>query len=235
MEDQKKILVIQFRTDQSLDHEQDCFENELLGRNVKLSFVNATEENLDISLLADVDGVILGGSGEFYLTKGHGEGKWKEKIFNYLDYLLGAELPIIGICLGAQLIALHQGGELTDSEEYHEVGSSVIKLKENKEECEVFSDLKGEFEVTLAHQDTIVKTPDHFIYLGSTDKVECQAFKLQNRDVWGALFHPELTRSRLRYRLELYPSYTDDLEDTLKDFNETTYSSNILHNFIDVL
>ncbi len=235
MDQFKKILLIQFRTDQSLSHEQDCFEEELLERKVELSFVNAAQEELDISYLVDVDGVILGGSGEFYLTKGHGKEGWREKIFNYLDYLLGANLPVLGVCLGSQLIALHQGGELTDSQEFHEVGSSTVTLKQDREKCDIFSNLKQSFEVSLAHQDTIVNLPEHFLKLASTEKVDWQAFKLEDKKVWGTLFHPELTRTRLRYRLELYPSYSDDVEKDLQNFDDTSYSTKILHNFMDIL
>ncbi|MFB6182278.1 MAG: type 1 glutamine amidotransferase [Candidatus Magasanikbacteria bacterium] len=235
MSEEKKVLVVQFRTDQSLNHEQDCFKDELLERNIKLSFINATEEDLDISLLAEIDGVILAGSGEFYLTKGHGEGTWKDEVFSYLDYILGADIPTLGVCLGSQIIALHQGGELTDDEHYHEVGAFEICLTDHCEKCKIFSNLDSGFDVTLAHQDTIIDLPNNVVRLAGSNRVDFQAFKIEDKQVWGTLFHPELTRARLKYRLELYPSYADNIDEALSDFGDTSYSTEVLHRFVDVV
>lgn len=233
---QTDILIIQFRTDQSLKHERTCFREASCEFEVDLSFVNAVETDVSELDPRAYSGVILAGSGEFYLSEGHGEESWLQHTFQLLDQLVEYNIPTLGICLGAQILTLHQGGSLTDDSEYSESGSHEIKLTGHSENCNIFSNLNRRFHGALAHQDTPVELPDHFISLAESQSAPYQAFKLENKPIWGTLFHPELNRERLDYRLKLYPSYTESeelYEEIMGDFVDTTHSVKVLHHFYD--
>jgi len=109
----KNILLVQFRRDLSALHEKDCFLRYFQKeQNLKLKTVNAFDEGVDFSfpqkLIRNSRGVILGGSGEFYLSGNTGE---KEKIFRkmlkritpFIKYLLRNNFPVLGICLGEDI------------------------------------------------------------------------------------------------------------------------------------
>lgn len=232
-----KILILQFRNDQSEDHEREIFHEEFNGYQLDLEFHNLAQENLSLDQLNHSDGLILGGSGEYYLAQGDLDSDWMDATNQALDKALQDSLPTLGICLGAQIIALHQGSGITDDEQYHESGSYQISLSDYSENCEIFSNLDQTFHAPLCHEDTPIDLPDHLLPLASSEKVPCQAYKLKDKPAWGVLFHPELNKERLRYRFQLYPNYVENdedvLESKLESFNEDERSTEVLHRFYD--
>lgn len=232
----KSILVIQFRTDQSGPHEQECFHEEYEGFSVDLHFKSAIFDDLDPDQLRNYDGLILGGSGEHYLTKGAGQDDWLDDTYSLLGEALDNDMHTLGVCFGSQILALHQGGKLSNEEKYHESGSYKICLEENAEDCEIFSKFDSSFHATLAHRDTPIKLPDHFVPLASSELVPYQAFRIVDKPAWGTLFHPELNRERLNYRLRLYPAYVENehlLNEVMDGFKDTSLSSKVLHHFYE--
>lgn len=227
-------MVVQFRTDDSEDHEQKCFHEDYNDLSVDLHFKSAISRDLKNCSLENYDGVIFGGSGEYYLTEGAGRCSWRENIFDFINKILKKEKPILGICFGSQLLALHQGGKLVNDEEYHESGSYQVDLTREAENCDIFSNMDSSFSATIAHQDTHIDMPDNLVPLAKSKKVPCQAFKVKGKPAWGTLFHPELNADRLDYRLRLYPSYVDNehlIDEIIGDFDDTSYSTNVLHHF----
>lgn len=230
----KDVLVLQFRTDQSLEHERDCFNQAFDSFAPRFQFVNAIEDNLEKVNLDEYNGVILGGSGEFCFSEGAGEGGWRSGVENLLDKVFERNIHTLGVCLGAQLLTLHQGGDITDEEKYRESGVYQVSLNEKSQECDIFSRVDKDFHATLAHKDTPINIPENFVPLAESDSVSCQAFKVSNKPIWGTLFHPELNQERLDYRLKLYPSYleNEDLYNrVMKNFADTSHSSKVLHHF----
>ena len=63
----KRILLIQIRDpkDKMLEHEAACVRRKFKRLAVDLTTVNAVEEPIERDLLNQVDGVVIGGSGDF--------------------------------------------------------------------------------------------------------------------------------------------------------------------------
>jgi GMP synthase-like glutamine amidotransferase len=150
----KKILVLQFRTDESTKHEQECFYDEYSDYDLDLDFKNVVQEDVPTSVVDKYRGIILGGSGEFYLAQGDNQKGWLQQTYNLLDKAFDNSVHVLGICLGAQIIALHQGSNITDDSKYHETGSYEISLSNDADKCDIFSDLDKEFHAPLCHEDT---------------------------------------------------------------------------------
>ncbi len=95
------------------------------------------------------------------------------------------ELPVLGICLGAQLLARALGAEVRRGERA-EVGFAPVEVSDPADP--VLGGLAPRTEVLHWHGD-VFDLPDGAQPLASSAQTEYQAFRLGN--AWGALFHPE--------------------------------------------
>lgn len=232
----KQLLVVQYRTDQSRDHEQSCLHEEFEDYELEINFADAIEDELHTGMLEDKDAVILGGSGEFFLTKGHGEGVWLDNSFEFIDDAVDYDIPVLGICFGSQILTLHQGGKLTHHEDHHETGTHDIYLNNDAEQCDIFSKIPKRFKAQLGHKDTPIEAGSNMIPLAESDRAPIQAFKVKGEHVWGTLFHPELNFRRTRERLQMFPNYLPDDEPVVETMDKVEHdglAAQVLHEFLD--
>ncbi len=208
---QKYLYIIQYRTDVSKMHEQACFLEEYADFSDTLRFIDAITEPLPLEL-NDVAGVILGGSGEFMLGEGDGTGTWKEKTFSFIDRVIEADIPLLGICFGYQLLALHQGASITNESSMRETGTRCVLLLDEAATDPLFAGLPAVFDGQFGHKETIISPPEHLQILARTDRVACNSFRVYGKRAWGTLMHPELTPKRFISRLALYPLYAGGLD-----------------------
>jgi len=104
------------------------------------------------------------------------------------EYIKNIDVPILGICLGHQLIAKAFGGEVETSptESY-----AQVKISINNDET-LFSGLAPEMDVWSSHKDEVKKIPDDFDILASSDLCDIESFKHKTKDIYGIQFHPEV-------------------------------------------
>jgi len=102
------------------------------------------------------------------------------------------QVPVLGICYGAQLLAQQDGGEVAASK-IREYGRS--RLNRINSGDRLMSGLTHMSPVWMSHADTIVKTPESFEITATTDTVSVAAFKIKNELTYGIQFHPEVTHS----------------------------------------
>jgi GMP synthase (glutamine-hydrolysing) len=237
----KIILVLQFRTDDSEAHEQQCFQEILAEDTILLRFVSGLSETIDSSILDEVDGVILGGSGELYLGKGDGEGTWLPGIQSLIQNILERDVPLLGLCFGFQLLALHEGARIIGDIAMQEIGAFVIETTGDKQDDPLFAHATGPFLANVAHKETNVMFPDHLIQLASSERVACHAFRVGKKRAWGILFHPELNKKLMseRYMLYVDGGMTDyvgaGIDEQLSKFQDTLVAEQTLHAFVDIV
>lgn len=102
------------------------------------------------------------------------------------------QLPILGICYGAQLLSFNGGGivEPTSIREYGRTHlSSIDKFNP------LFKNIKEDTLVWMSHSDTITHVPDSFKIIASTNEIAIAAFQIEGKKVWGVQFHPEVFHS----------------------------------------
>ncbi len=94
-------------------------------------------------------------------------------------------MPVLGICLGAQLLARALGAEVRPGEG-PEIGFAPVAVSDPDDP--VLGGLAPSTEVLHWHGE-VFDLPDGAQSLASSERTEHQAFRLGN--AWGALFHPE--------------------------------------------
>ena len=107
---------------------------------------------------------------------------------------MGQKVPVLGICYGAQLTAKLFGGRV-DKSEKREYGRALFEV--TKEDI-LLKGINPSSQVWMSHADTIIKLPDDFELLGTTESIPVAAFKRNGNDdnvIYGLQFHPEVYHS----------------------------------------
>lgn len=230
------ILVVQFRTDVSEPHDEACIRASIGVHSEKLQIISAVKETLPVEIPNNVVGIIFSGSGEFFLGRDSGNYTWLPQTFSFLKRAMHKNIPVLGLCFGHQIILMHEGAEIKQVEEYREVGTHIITTAEAAKDDPIFSQLPKQFKGMLGHKETPVNLPSHITILASSERVQPQAIRIQGKDVWGTMFHPELTLARMKERLIMFPNYVENpaqLEETMARFEDTPDAGKILAAFVE--
>jgi GMP synthase (glutamine-hydrolysing) len=102
--------------------------------------------------------------------------------------------PILGICLGSQLLAAALGGEVTKGKQ-PEIGWLPVNLAEAAASDPVFAGLPDEFMAFHWHGD-VFSLPPRAALLASSTATPHQAFRYES-NAYGLLFHPEVTKESI--------------------------------------
>lgn len=106
----------------------------------------------------------------------------------FIGNLLHKDIPLLGICLGAQLIAQVAGGRVFRAAE-KEIGWYPIRLTGEGEQDSLFQGLPKLFEIFQLHEDTF-EIPPKGKRLVTSDGCHNQGFKVGKRG-YGIQFHLE--------------------------------------------
>lgn len=103
----------------------------------------------------------------------------------WLAAAVSLEMPVLGICLGAQLLARALGARVRP-EQSPEIGFAPVKVHDPDDP--VLGALAPETTALHWHGD-VFDLPDGATPLASSERTELQAFRREK--AWGVLFHPE--------------------------------------------
>lgn len=101
-------------------------------------------------------------------------------------------VPVLGVCYGAQLMAQMLGGDVLPSQ-HREYGRARLEIVDD--DSSLLAGLSETSQVWMSHADTIVRIPDNFRVIASTESVQVAAFKIEDELSYGIQFHPEVTHS----------------------------------------
>ena len=172
---QEKVLIVDFGSQYT----------QLIARRVRELFIfceiypfNSIPENLK-----EYKAVILSGS------------PFSVRSENYLKIDLSkikGEIPLLGVCYGAQFLAHFYGGEVTSSNKREYGRANLVDINFSDP---FFNDISNKSQVWMSHSDTIKILPNNGILIASTEDVKNAAFKIDNELTYGIQFHPEVYHS----------------------------------------
>ncbi|WP_337859978.1 GMP synthase subunit A [Ferroplasma sp.] len=119
------------------------------------------------------------------------------------QYIETHSYPILGICAGAQFIALNSGS--TVSKAIHpEYGKKIVTFIRNES---IFSNLPKSITAWESHNDEIKNLPGEFILCASSDTCAVQAYYHKTKDIFAVQFHPEVNNTE--YGVEIFKNFLD--------------------------
>jgi GMP synthase (glutamine-hydrolysing) len=100
-------------------------------------------------------------------------------------------LPVLGICYGAQLMALELGGDVLPAAK-REYGPATVQLTRDDG---LFTGIDREQPVWMSHGDSITRLPEGFHATAQTDSTPFAGLASPDRRLYGIQFHPEVVHT----------------------------------------
>ena len=107
-----------------------------------------------------------------------------------LEVLIG-QIPLLGICYGAQLISFKNQGKVENSGT-REFGRAQLRIHGPSP---LFKGIDENSQVWMSHGDTITQLPEGFELVAGTESIATAAFQRLDQKVFALQFHPEVTHS----------------------------------------
>jgi len=178
-------------------------------------------------------GVVISGSHAFVTDME----PWSKKVAKWIPDVIAAEIPLLGICYGHQLMALALGGTVANSPVGIEMGTVEIQLTEHTSDDPLFNGLSGTFKAHVSHAQSAETLPSDAVVLAYNQAEPHQAFAV-GQFAWGLQFHPEFDADIMRaYVVEFSPQLKNfgyDPNAMQQMIAETPFSRQILERFAQI-
>ena len=203
-----------------LAHEAKCVAKRCGELNVSLQSINAVVTPVTKTHLAHVDGVIIGGSGDFSVEHPFSE-RFVTPLLKSLDLLAQRRLPTFGICFGHQLIGFWLGQSVPTDPARSELGTVWVSKTEAGRSHPVLRHFNDSFAVHSGHSDVVAGCPTDCEIILSNDLLDTQAFQVRGLPMMSVQFHPDMAGAEARARLLAYEEgFSDRIETDAATFAE---------------
>ena len=101
-------------------------------------------------------------------------------------------IPVLGICYGAQLMALELGGDVLPATK-REYGPANVSI--TAADAALFGGLDRDQPVWMSHGDSITRLPEGFAATAQTDSTPYAGLQAPDRNLYGIQFHPEVVHT----------------------------------------
>ncbi len=208
----RKAAVLRHVTYEGLD----ALEPILVNAGYNIEYIDVPEDKAFAHKAEDADLlVILGGPMGVYEADQypflHGE-------IEVVEQRLVRELPVLGLCLGAQIIAAALGAKVYRGEQGRERGWHTLHLTEAGHRSALAP--LNQMQVFQWHQDTF-DLPQQAVHLARTDTYENQAFSV-GQHVLALQFHLEVSAPGLERWFEHLGKKSSNLNFDLKGIRRQT-------------
>lgn len=159
---------------------------------------------------------------------------WSEAIAAWLPDVIAAEVPVLGICYGHQLLAHATGGVVGYHPHGKEIGTVPVALTENAESDDLFSGLPTTFAAHATHSQTVLSLPEGAVHLASNEFEPHHAFRV-GKAAWGVQFHPEfdapIMREYIQQQAEPLRRDKQNPEELVANVSDTPVAAEVLQRF----
>ena len=186
--------------------------NQLIARRVREMGVYAEvvpfHEDIDKILERNPKGIILSGGPASVYAKG--APTLDKRIFD-------ANIPILGLCYGMQLITHLHGGEVERADK-QEFGKASLKL--DKKDSLIFKNIPDNTIVWMSHADHVNKMAEGFEIIAHTDS-SIAAIENRDKKIYAFQYHPEVTHSE--YGFEMLKNFVFEIAGAKKNWSMENY------------
>ncbi len=160
------------------------------GSEVKFEILHYTELSKEIITAINPDMIYLTGrltyAGDLAIEEYTAE----------LELIRETDIPILGICLGHQLISIAHGAKLGKMIEVSEGEEDIrengfVEIEILHQQDEIFKGVEESFAAYEYHLEEVKSVPENFDLLASSVMCEVQAIKHKEKQIYGFQFHPE--------------------------------------------
>lgn len=172
--------------------------------------------------------IVLGGDMSVYET---GRFPYLDDVRRFMSQAIEHGTPLLGICLGGQLLAQAAGGTVSSPSPHGEHGIASVEIAAAASDDPLFQGVSSPFVTFQLHNDSFTLPPGG-ILLARSLACPVQAFRL-NEHAYGVQFHPEVDRSIVTGWDRLPAPPTDLLSGFLSAENAFNAASRrIISNFV---
>lgn len=139
-------------------------------------------------------------------------------------------IPVLGICYGAQYLALSKGGKVEASacREYGRANLNYINSS-----SPLFAEVEMDTQVWMSHGDTIMSLPPGFEITASTKDVAVAGFQVPDLNLHGIQFHPEVYHST--QGLQVLSNFVVDICNCLQNWSPASFIMNTVEELKNTL
>jgi GMP synthase (glutamine-hydrolysing) len=179
----------------------DCLQS----ADIDLRFVRTFERNPIPSNLDTQAGlIVMGGPMSVY---DHDQFPFLLEEQRLIEEALKDDKPVLGVCLGSQLLAATLGAEVKSGAQ-KEIGWHPVTLTEYAATDALWKELPDRFTAYHWHGD-VYDLPQGAVSLASSDLTPCQGFRY-GTNAYGFLFHMEVTEKIIK---NMVAEFQDELEE----------------------
>lgn len=134
---------------------------------------------------------------------------WSERTAAWIRDVVTSEARILGVCFGHQLMAHALGGRVDYHPRGSELGRKEIRLTPAAAADPLLGGLPGNFEVFLAHQQSVLDLPAGAAVLAGSEHDPHQIIRYRPNAL-STQFHPEFTPALMRACMDRELAATGD-------------------------
>ena len=131
---------------------------------------------------------------------------WSEETAAWLRALVGAEVPVLGVCYGHQLLAHALGGQVDYHPRGREIGTVAIEPLPQAAGDPLLAGAPARFLAHASHRQSVLALPTGAVALARSAHDAHHAVRYAPR-AWGLQFHPEFSAEVMRGYLQRAASH----------------------------
>jgi anthranilate synthase component 2 len=153
-------------------------------------YLEQCEVTVDVCTNRDVDGAALENYDAVVLSPGPGLPPEAGKLMEVVGLAFEKNVPVLGVCLGMQALAIHAGDSVYNQEIVkHGLSEEIIRVTDDSL---FYAGIRERFEVGLYHSWAVrLREDSPFIATAYSESEVLMSMELPEKKIYAVQFHPE--------------------------------------------
>ena len=163
---------------------------------------------------------------------------WSEKTADWLKQAVAADVPILGVCYGHQLLAHALGGVVGPNPNGRQIGTVNANMLEAAKADPLLGYLPQQYPAQASHSESVLELPPGATRLATSPLDENFIIRYADK-AWGVQYHPEFTATVMSryivYRSDAIREEGLDPDALLEGVTDTEEAMSVLKKFADLV